>query len=175
MDRVSNFLALDADASGAFLLYQDETGTRKMVRGADIDALLKSYGATRSAIGKTPAYDSLQTQMTAVDPSTKTVQHVDIASGTVSTGNAATGVVKVILPTGQTVTGTGAVTAGNVTTIANPANGTVTTVNKSTGATTTTNGSTGATIQTVTAAAGGAGNLAIIGLLGFLLLRGAFR
>lgn len=175
METVSSFLALDADASGAFLLYQDAAGTRKMVRGSGIDTLLKSYGATRAAIGKTPAYDLLQTQMTAVDLSTKTVQHVDTTIGTVSTGNAATGVVKVTTAAGQTVTGSGAVTAGPVTTIANPASGTVTTINKSTGVTTTTSGSTGQTIQSVTAAAGGTGNLAIIGLLGFLLLRGAFR
>jgi hypothetical protein len=174
MDSIT-FLALDADQLGALLIYEDKTGTRKIARGAEIDALLKSYNATRAAIGKTSAYDLLQTQTTAVDPSTKNVQHVDTKSGTVSTGNAATGVVQVTTATGQTVTGTGAVTAGAVTTIANPASGTVTTINKSTGVTTTTSGSTGQTIQSVTAAAGGSGNLVIIGLLGLLLLRGAFK
>ena len=168
-------LGLDFDASGALLAYEDAMGQYTVIRGDTIDRFLNARGMTRANVQKTQAYVRGTTQTAAVDTSTGTVQHVDTASGTVSTGNSATGVVKVTTPTGNTVVGSGTVTAGGVTTTANPGTGTVTTTNNSTGVTTITSGSTGTTVQTVTAAAGGAGGVALIGLLGLLLLRGALK
>jgi len=179
MQDTSNItmLALDVDSSGPILAAKYADGGYEIVaRGNGIDAWLSSHGYTRLNASQSPAYvNLLATHTAAVDTSTQTVQHTDAASGTVSTGNAATGVVRVTTSTGQTATGSGTVTAGGVTTTANPVTGTVTTTNTATGVTTTTSGSTGSTVQTVTAAAGGAGNIALFGLLGLLLLRGALK
>jgi len=141
------------------------------------------------------------THKTAVDTSTATVQHTDTASGTRSTVNAATGAVTVTTPSGATVTGAGTVQAGGVITTVDTKTGTVTTQNTNTGVTTQTNAATGQTVTAVqttgTAATGGtfmlpggstittttpitgggldAGKIALVGLVGILLLRGAVR
>jgi hypothetical protein len=141
------------------------------------------------------------TQKTAVDTSTGTVQHVDTASGTTSTVNAATGSVRLTLSDGTTKTGTGSVTAGGVTTAVDTKTGVVTTQNANTGVATQTNAGTGQTQTAVqvtgTAATGGtfmlpggstvtttqpitgggldAGKIALVGLVGLLLLRGAIK
>ena len=141
------------------------------------------------------------TQKTAVDTSTGTVKTVDTASGTTSTVNAATGQVTLTNTSGQTVTGTGSVTAGSVTTKVDTTTGVVTTQNTATGVATQTNAGTGQTVTAVqttgTAATGGtfilpgggtvtttepitgggldAGKIALVGLVGLLLLRGAIK
>jgi hypothetical protein len=141
------------------------------------------------------------THKTAVDTSTATVQHTDTASGTTSTVNAATGAVKVTTPSGAIVTGAGTVQAGGVITTVDTKTGTVTTQNTNTGVTTQTNAATGQTVTAVqttgTAATGGtfmlpggstvttttpitgggldAGKIALVGLVGLLLLRGAIK
>ena len=141
------------------------------------------------------------THKTAVDTSTATVQHTDTASGTRSTVNAATGAVTVTTPSGATVTGAGTVQAGGVITTVDTKTGTVTTQNTNTGVTTQTNAATGQTVTAVqttgTAATGGtfmlpggstvttttpitgggldAGKIALVGLVGLLLLRGAIK
>ena len=179
MQDTSNItlLALDVDATGPVLGVGYSDGTVEVVaRGAEIDPWLTSRGYTQSSAQTTLAYRNLlSTQKAAVNTSTSTVQHVDTVTGTVSTGNPATGNVIIRTPRGDTATGTGTVSAGGVTTTANPVTGTVTTKNLATGVVTQTDPSTGLTVQTVTAAAGGAGNIAIIGLLGLLLLRGALK
>jgi len=141
------------------------------------------------------------THKTAVDTSTATVQHTDTTSGTTSTVNAATGAVKVTTPSGATVTGAGTVQAGGVITTVDTKTGTVTTQNTNTGVTTQTNAATGQTVTAVqttgTSATGGtfmlpggstvttttpitgggldAGKIALVGLVGLLLLRGAIK
>jgi hypothetical protein len=141
------------------------------------------------------------THKTAVDTSTATVQHKDTTSGTTSTVNAATGAVTVTTPSGATVTGAGTVQAGGVITTVDTKTGTVTTQNTNTGVTTQTNAATGQTVTAVqttgTAATGGtfmlpggstvttttpitgggldAGKIALVGLVGLLLLRGAIK
>jgi len=179
MQDTSNItlLVLDVDSTGPILVVQYADGTIDFAaKGAEIDPWLNSRGYTRSSAGQTAAYaDLLATQKAAVNTSTTTVQHVDTVTGTVSTGNTTTGVVTVTTPTGQTATGTGTVTAGGVTTTANSVTGTVTTKNPATGVVTQTDPTTGSTTQTVISAAGGTGNIALFGLLGLLLLRGALK
>ena len=126
-------------------------------------------------------------------------------SGTTSTANASTGKVIVAVKTGQTVTGTGTVTAGGVTTTVDTKTGVVTTQNTQTGVATQTDAITGKTVTgtqvtggtttggtfilpdgktvtttqpiTSTTTAGGldSGKIALFGLIGLLLLRGAVR
>ena len=141
------------------------------------------------------------TQKTAVNIESGTVKTVDTASGTTSTVNAATGQVTLTNTAGQTVTGTGTVTTGVVTTTVNPTTGVVTTQNTQTGVATQTNAGTGQTQTAVqvtgTPATGGtfilpdggtvtttepitgggldAGKIALVGLVGLLLLRGAIK
>jgi hypothetical protein len=151
---------------------------------------------------RTAAAAATTTQKTAVDTSTGTVKTVDTASGTTSTVNAATGSVRLTLSDGTTATGTGSVTAGGVTTKVDTTTGVVTTQNTQTGVATQTNAGTGQTQTgtqvTGTAATGGtfilpdgkttvtttqpitggglsAGHLALVGLVGLLLLRGAIK
>jgi hypothetical protein len=141
------------------------------------------------------------TQKTAVDTTSGTVKTVDTASGTTSTVNTSTGRVTLTNTSGQTVTGTGSVTAGGVTTKVDTTTGVVTTQNTQTGVATQTNAGTGQTQTAVqvtgTAATGGtfilpdggtvtttepitgggldAGKIALVGLVGLLLLRGAIK
>jgi chemotaxis protein histidine kinase CheA len=147
------------------------------------------------------ATTATNTQKTAVDTSTGTVKTVDTASGTTSTVNTSTGRVTLTNTAGQTVTGTGTVTAGGVTTKVDTTTGVVTTQNANTGVATQTNAGTGQTVTAVqttgTAATGGtfilpdgktitttepitgggldAGKIALVGLVGLLLLRGAIK
>ena len=141
------------------------------------------------------------TQTTVVDTSSGTVKTVDTASGTTSTVNASTGSVRLTLSDGTTATGTGSVTAGGVTTKVDTTTGVVTTQNANTGVATQTNATTGQTQTAVqvtgTPATGGtfmlpdgktvtttepitgggldAGKIALVGLVGLLLLRGAIK
>jgi hypothetical protein len=159
--------------------------------------------AARVAQAAKDAAVAASTQKTAVDTTSGAVQTTDTASGTTSTVNAATGRVTLTNTSGQTVTGTGSVAAGGVITTVDTTTGTVTTQNTNTGVVTQTNAATGQTVTAVqvtgTAATGGtfilpdggtvtttapitetatgvdAGKLALIGLLGVLLLRGAIR
>jgi hypothetical protein len=151
---------------------------------------------------RTAAAAATTTQKTAVNTTTGTVQTVDTVSGTTSTVNAATGSVRLTLSDGTTATGTGSVTAGGVTTKVDTKTGVVTTQNTNTGVATQTNAGTGQTQTgtqvTGTAATGGtfilpdgkttvtttqpitggglsAGHLALVGLVGLLLLRGAIK
>jgi hypothetical protein len=147
------------------------------------------------------AMAATNTQKTVVNTSTGTVKTVDTASGTTSTVNTSTGAVTITNTSGQTVTGTGSVTAGGVTTTVNPTTGVVTTQNTQTGVATQTNAGTGQTQTAVqvtgTPATGGtfilpdggtvtttepitggglsAGHIALAGLVGLLLLRGAIK
>jgi hypothetical protein len=155
--------------------------------------------ATATAIAAT------KTQTTATNTATGTVQTTDKVSGTTSTVNAATGAVTVTTSTGQTASGTGTVAAGGVITTVDPKAGVVTTQNTQTGVVTQTDAATGKTVTatqitgsaggggtfmlpdqktvstttaiTSTAAPGGldSGKIALFGLIGLLLLRGAVR
>jgi len=157
--------------------------------------------AAQQAAAAAAAQQAAATQSAKVNTTTATVQHVDTASGTTSTADAKTGVVQVTTATGQTVTGAGGATANGVTTTVNTNTGVVTTQNANTGVVTHTNATTGqtqtATQVTGTAGGGGtfmlpdgktvttdksitatgvdAGKLALVGLLGLLLLRGAIK
>jgi multidrug efflux pump subunit AcrA (membrane-fusion protein) len=141
------------------------------------------------------------TQKTAVDTTSGTVKTVDTASGVTSTANAQTGAVVITLPTGEKFTGVTSVTAGGVKTSVDPKTGAVTTQNTQTGVATQTNATTGQTATGVqvtgTPATGGtfmlpgggtvtttepitgggldAGKIALVGLVGLLLLRGAIK
>ena len=145
------------------------------------------------------------TQTTTTNPATGTVQTIDKVTGTTSTTNAATGSVRLTLSDGTTATGTGAVTAGGVITTVDSVTGVVTTQNTQTGVVTQTDATTGKTVTatqitggpntggtlmlpdgktvtttqpiTSTTTAGGldSGKIALLGLLGFLLLREAVR
>jgi len=152
--------------------------------------------ATATAIAAT------KTQTTATNTATGTVQTTDKVSGTTSTVNAATGAVTVTTATGQTASGTGTVAAGGVITTVDPKAGVVTTQNTQTGVVTQTDAATGKTVTAtqITGSAGGggtfmlpdqktvstataitstggldSGKIALFGLIGLLLLRGAVR
>ena len=142
------------------------------------------------------------TQKAATDTATTTVQHTDSTSGTTSTANASTGKVIVKVATGETITGTGSVNAGGVITTVDPVTGVVTTQNTQTGVVTQTDAATGKTV-TATQITGGpntggtfmfpdgktvtvtkpitstievdSGKIALYGLIGLLLLRGAVK
>jgi hypothetical protein len=88
--------------------------------------------------------------VTSTTPATGTVTTTSPTTGATTTANVITGAVTVTTGSGQTVSGTGSVTAGNTSTTVNQAAGTVTTTNTTTGATTVTNVATGQ-IQTGTA------------------------
>jgi hypothetical protein len=145
------------------------------------------------------------TQTTATNTATGTVQTIDKVTGTTSTANAATGKVIVTLTDGQIAQARGTVTAGGVTTTVDPKTGVVTTQNTQTGVATQTDPKTGKTVTatqvTGTSTTGGTfvlpdgktvttnqpitstgepgeldlGKIALFGLLGLLLLRGAVR
>jgi hypothetical protein len=152
--------------------------------------------ATATAIAAT------KTQTTATNTATGTVQTTDKVSGTTSTVNAATGAVTVTTATGQTASGTGTVAAGGVITTVDPKAGVVTTQNTQTGVVTQTDAATGKTVTAtqITGSAGGggtfmlpdqktvstttaitstggldSGKIALFGLIGLLLLRGAVK
>lgn len=152
--------------------------------------------ATATAIAAT------KTQTTATNTATGTVQTTDKVSGTTSTVNAATGAVTVTTSTGQTASGTGTVAAGGVITTVDPKAGVVTTQNTQTGVVTQTDAATGKTVTAtqITGTSGGggtfmfpdqktvstataitstggldSGKIALFGLIGLLLLRGAVR
>jgi hypothetical protein len=173
---------------------RDHNLTREMMLRTD--AYYKFDAARKDA-----AAAAAKTQTATVSPTSLTVVHTDTVSGTTSTVNAATGSVRLTLSDGTTATGVGSVTAGGVTTTLNPTTGVVTTQNTKTGVVTQTNAVTGqtqtATQVTGTAGGGGtfmlpdgktvttdksitatgvdAGKIALFGLLGILLLRGAVR
>jgi len=159
--------------------------------------------AENAANAAAAAAAAAATQKSAVNTATGTVQHTDTTSGTTTTANTSTGAVKVTTTSGQTVTGTGSVNAGGVITTVDTNTGTVTTQNTQTGVVTQTDASTGKTVTAVqvtgTSATGGtfvlpdgktvttttpitqtttgldAGKLALVGLVGLLLLRGAIK
>jgi len=81
--------------------------------------------------------------VTSTNPATGTVTTTSPTTGATTTANVVTGAVTVTTGSGQTVSGTGSVTAGNTSTTVNQATGTVTTTNTTTGATTVTNAATG--------------------------------
>jgi len=172
---------------------------------AVIDAQLAAQKAAAAAAAAAPTAREVKaatdTQTTVVNTTTGTVKTVDTASGATSTVNAATGSVRLILSDGTTATGTGSVTAGGVTTKVDTKTGVVTTQNANTGVATQTNATTGQTVTAVqttgTPATGGtfmlpdgktvttttsitggrldAGKIALVGLVGLLLLRGAIK
>jgi multidrug efflux pump subunit AcrA (membrane-fusion protein) len=145
------------------------------------------------------------TQTTATNTATGTVQTTDKVTGATSTANIVTGLVRVQLPDGTFATGMGEVKAGGVTTTVDPKTGVVTTQNTQTGVATQTDPKTGKTVTatqvTGTSTTGGTfvlpdgktvttnqpitstaapgdldlGKIALFGLLGLLLLRGAVR
>jgi len=148
------------------------------------------------------AVAATNTQTTATNTATGTVQTTDKVTGTTSTADVILNKVIVSTVTGQVVSGTGTVTAGGVTTSVDQKTGVVTTQNTQTGVATQTDASTGKTVTatqvTGTAATGGTfimpdgktvttdksitstggldtGKIALFGLLGFLLLRGAVK
>lgn len=145
------------------------------------------------------------TQTTATNTATGTVQTTDKVTGTTSTANAATGKVIVTTTDGQKSEAFGTATAGGVKTTVDPKTGVVTTQNTQTGVATQTDPKTGKTVTatqvTGTSTTGGTfvlpdgktvttnqpitstaapgeldlGKIALFGLLGLLLLRGAVR
>ena len=155
------------------------------------------------AARKAAAAAAATTQTTKVDTTTGTVQTTDKVNGTTSTVNAATGSVRLTLSDGTTATGAGSVVAGGVITTVDTKTGTVTTQNTSTGVVTQTDATTGKTVTglqiTGNAGTGGTfmmpdgktvtttqpitqtetgvdtGKLALVGLVGLLLLRGAIK
>jgi hypothetical protein len=175
-----------------------------LARGAAaIDAWFKANGVDQGRASKTAAYVKAvsTTQTAAVDTSTGTVQHTDTASGTTTTANTQTGTITKTTATGQTVTGTGKLAVGGVITTVDQNTGVVTTENTRTGVVTQTDSTTGKTVTavqivgdsnssgtfmipdtgktvtTTTPITGGtdAGKIALVGLLGLLLLRGAIK
>jgi hypothetical protein len=157
------------------------------------------------AARKAAAAAAATTQTTTVNTTTGTVQTTDKVSGTTSTVNAATGSVRLTLSDGTTANGTGSVNAGGVITTVDSTTGVVTTQNTRTGVVTQTDATTGKTVTatqitgtantggtlmlpdgktvtttqpiTSTAAPGAvdSGKIALFGLIGLLLLRGAVR
>jgi len=198
-------LALDADGSGVLLFVKYADGTDAVVaRGAAaIDAWFKANGYTSNNAQKSSAYNKAiaTTQTTATDTSSGVVQTKDTSSGTTTTANGSTGVITQTTATGQTVTGTGTLKVDGVITTVDQNTGTVTTENTRTGVVTQTDSSTGKTVTAVQVSGGSntggtfmfpdtgktvttttpitggsdAGKLALVGLLGLLLLRGAVR
>ena len=170
---------------------------------ADEEALAAAEAARNAATAAEAqrAADAAATQKVAVDPATGTVQHTDTASGTTSTVDVSTGKVTITTQTGQTVTGNGSVKAGGVTTVVDTNTGVVTTQNTNTGVATQTDATTGqtktavqitgtpdtggtfmmpdgktvTTTQPITSTGLNAGKLALVGLVGLLLLRGAIK
>jgi chemotaxis protein histidine kinase CheA len=157
------------------------------------------------AVRKAAAAAAATTQTTKVNTTTGTVQTTDKVNGTTSTVNAATGSVRLTLSDGTTATGAGSVVAGGVITTVDTKTGTVTTQNTTTGVVTQTDATTGKTVTglqvtgnsgtggtfmmpdgktvmttkpiTSTAAPGAvdSGKIALFGLIGLLLLRGAVK
>ena len=175
---------------------RDKNLTRDMIVKT---AAYNQFEAARKAAAAAAA----TTQTTKVDTTTGTVQTTDKVNGTTSTVNAVTGSVSLTLSDGTTATGTNSVVAGDVITTVDTKTGTVTTQNIATGVVTQTDAATGKTVTglqiTGNAGTGGTfmmpdgktvtttqpitqtetgvdtGKLALIGLLGVLLLRGAIR
>lgn len=198
-------LALDSDTNGVYLFGKYADGSDAVLaRGAAaIDAWFKANGLDQGSASKTAAYVKAvsATQTAAVDTSSGIVQHTDTASGTTTTTNTKTGTIVVTDAAGGVASGTGRFIAGGVITTVDQNTGTVTTQNTQTGVvtqTSSTNGQTvtavqvsggsntggtfmvpdsGKTVTTTTPITGGtdAGKLALVGLLGLLLLRGAVR
>jgi len=198
-------LALDADANGVYLgaKYSDGSDAVLARGAAAIDAWFKANGYTSNNAQKSSAYNKAiaTTQTTATDTSSGVVQTKDTSSGTTTTANGSTGVITQTNATGQTVTGTGRIVLDGVVTTVDQITGTVTTENTRTGVVTQTDSSTGKTVTAVQVSGGSntggtfmfpdtgktvttttpitggsdAGKLALIGLLGVLLLRGAVR
>ena len=168
LKKYSDKVRFDLAQTAAAVRYQDAWDIANPEKKAQINAFINARNQAQIAA---------TTQKAVVDPSSGTVLHTDTATGTTSTADTKTGTVAVTTPTGQTVTGTGSVTAGGVTTTVNPVTKVVTTQNPNTGVTTQTNGTTGQTVTTAQVAATSvdAGKLALIGLVGLLLLRGAIK
>jgi flagellar biosynthesis GTPase FlhF len=198
-------LALDADANGVYLgaKYSDGSDAVLARGAAAIDAWFKANGLDAGSAQKSAAYvkASATTQTTATDTSSGIVQTKDTSSGTTTTANGSTGVITKTTATGQTVTGTGKLAVDGIITTVDQTTGTVTTENTRTGVVTQTDSSTGKTVTAVQVSGGSntggvfmipdtgktvttttpitggsdAGKLALLGLLGVLLLRGAVR
>jgi len=168
MAKYTDKITWDLRTTAAGEKYQDDWNLAHPDRHQKVNDFLRAREAAQLAAAA---------QKSAVDTSTGTVQHTDTLTGTTSTANTTTGTVAVTTPTGQTVVGTGSVTAGGVTTTVNPVTNVVTTQNPATGVTIQTNAATGQTVTTAQVAATNidAGKLALIGLVGLLLLRGAIR
>jgi hypothetical protein len=165
-------------------------------KGVNVDT-----ASVRLILSEPQVIAATNTQKTAVDTTSGTVKTVDTASGATSTANAQTGAVSITLPTGEKFTGVTSVTAGGVTTSVDPKTGAVTTQNTATGVATQTDATTGKTatgvqvtgtpatggtfmlpdgktVTTTTSITGGglnAGKIALVGLVGLLLLRGAIK
>jgi hypothetical protein len=124
-----------------------------------VDALNKLYPGqsfkisdyTPGAVAAVTTTNNTAGTVTTTNPTTGTVTTTSPTTGATTTANVVTGAVTVTTPAGQTVSGTGSVTAGNTSTTVNQSTGTVTTTNTTTGATTVTNAATGQS-QTGTAA-----------------------
>jgi macrodomain Ter protein organizer (MatP/YcbG family) len=110
--------------------------------GQTVDQAIAAAAAAAAAKTVTTTNNTAGT-VTTTNPATGTVTTTNPTTGTTTTANVVTGAVTVTTGSGQTVSGTGAVTAGNTSTTVNQAAGTVTTTNTTTGATTVTNAATG--------------------------------
>jgi hypothetical protein len=164
------------------------------------DALVSTINTIGSQANQAMA-DLANSQKTAINTSTGTVKTADSSSGVTTTASGSTGVITQTNAAGRTVTGTGSLSANGVITTVDQNTGIVTTQNTRTGVVTQTDSTTGKTVtavqilpdssgsgtfmipdtgKTVTTKMpimGGsdAGKLALVGLLGLLLLRGAVR
>lgn len=170
-----------------------------IIQKIDVNKLTSDIASDNAA--KAAASAAAATQTTAVNKSTGTVQTKDTSSGVTTTANGSTGQITQKTATGQIVTGAGSVSANGVITTVDQNTGIVTTQNTRTGVVTQTDSTTGKTVTAVQilpdSSGGGtfmipdtgkvvttkipimggsdAGKLALVGLLGLLLLRGAVR
>jgi hypothetical protein len=170
-----------------------------LIQKIDVNKLTSDIASDNAA--KAAASAAAATQTTTVNKSTGTVQTKDTSSGVTTTANGSTGQITQKTATGQIVTGTGSVSANGVVTTIDQNTGIVTTQNTRTGVVTQTDSTTGKTVTAVQilpdSSGGGtfmipdtgkvvttkipimggsdAGKLALVGLLGLLLLRGAVR
>ena len=197
-------LDADANGVYLFGKYSDGSDAVLARGAAAIDAWFKANGVDQGSAGKTAAYVKAVsgTQTAAVDTTSNTVQHTDTASGTTTTANAKTGAITVTTASGDVASGTGRIIAGGIITTIDQNTGTVTTQNTQTGVVTQTDSTTGKTVTAVQVGGGSstggdfmipdtgkvvtttapitgggtdAGKLALVGLLGLLLLRGAIK
>jgi hypothetical protein len=172
---------------------------------AEREALMKSRTPVATTATTTAVTKATTTQTGTTNTTTGTVTHTDTKAGTTSTVNPSTGAVTVTTKAGQTTTGTGSVSTANVITTVDANTGVVTTQNTKTGVVTQTDAATGKTVTAVQTSGGpntggtfmfpdgktvtttqpitattsttqlDTGKVALYGLLGLLLLRGAVK